>query len=449
MPPPPPPLETSTPTSPISWHTRRRAGHGKLLSSPPRQALIRAHSLFSKRPHRSVSVSKLPPQIKEAPLTYDRSVRARPIKLALATLLVAGTTAGCSQTISGEASADSAGAPPSSPMTSESEEQTTEPAQSSVVYHPTLEPLLPALEQMRQWDPCAIHDIDAAEKIFGGPTNYLVPISRIDSCDLSIDHKAGNEALTVEIALTRELLELYRSGRLEDESLAEPIPVYQSKPPEEGVATFGTSCSMFYEVADPYGIKLDVLAVDETPRDQLCTYAEEYFTAVAPKIVDPPLATDGLSTPQRTMLGTDPCLGTIPVLEKYPKDDAGYETYVVKESPYHCAVESDAGFGLKGYEVAYDIFVGVATDARDITFGEDFPAHVDEGITCQYQVFVDPSIKFNVDDPDWPGASPGILIGMNECDDELAEQMFLKLIDQEIPPEITPSPDAIKLGKYR
>lgn len=310
-------------------------------------------------------------------------------------------------------------------------------------------PVLDSMAKIRTGDVCVLHDIEAAEEMTGGPANYIVPADPIGRCSMSIEYAGGDTVLTVDIELN-QIENWYESIILESDELDEDIEMFGAPPPAEGIPDFGTSCAVFYPVEEPFGIELDINSLDDPAWEEACDTAADYLVAVLPEWEDPPLVEDGITTPHVSVYGLGPCSILGPAAEKYPQDEFGNENIIVSgSSPYQCELRSVESSADPTIDVRYTGLVGVHEDAEEMEMA-GAPVYVDDDDFrgCSYRISFNDPVKFNLENPDWPGRSPGVEIEMPECDHELVSETVALILGQEPLPEGS-SDGPISLGKLR
>ncbi|MEU6645181.1 hypothetical protein ABZ863_21835 [Saccharomonospora sp. NPDC046836] len=334
-------------------------------------------------------------------------------------IVTMGALAACSQTVTGEGGAVTTRA--------QSVPVSDTPDAAEPPYLDELKEFVPALATMRTWDPCAMHDITAAETATGGSRSFIVPLGELNRCTLTLaggNGVKGDWSLNVELLLETILDSSYESGTLDG------ARVFRQLPPEPDAPTFGISCAFFLPLDEPVGAKLDVTTVDESvPRDTVCEIAEKYFTTLLPKWQNPPLAADGASTPRISLYGKDPCAALAPAVEAEPTDQAGEQRYLLALNPYACQLTSEQTF--TPIEVSYESLLDEGGQSVDLAGTKAFVR--ESGGGCEYKAPIDPEIKFRVDDPSLAGVEPGLVISLDTCDTALAAEIATAALDQPEP----------------
>lgn len=355
---------------------------------------------------------------------HCRSSRALLCALLLATV----TLTACTTTVTGAAAPGPAAAAPAG-------------ATADLRYQNGFREFVGTLATMRTWDPCAMHDIAAAETATGGKRQYIVPPSTISKCSLTLTH-AGSEHswdLAVDMTFVANLARLYESGNLDG------TKILRERPPEPGTPTFGTSCSYFYPVQEPLGIKVTAQTTDKDTRDAVCGIADKYVTAVLPNLKNPPLVAAGRTSPTITGYGKDPCAALRPAADARTQDRAGQPTYLSGLNPYTCQLRSDNVLEDKTSVEFTTIFDEGGKTAQ---LGSLKAFVKDSYGDCEYRTPIDPPIKFKVDDPNWPGYEPGMIIKIEGgCNDALATSIVQAAMRQPGPVKSGGGPTVITLGK--
>lgn len=341
-------------------------------------------------------------------------------------LLPALVATACSTTVAGTATPSPAAAVPT--------------AAQDLTYQTGFREFVDTLARMRSWDPCAMHDVAAAEAATGGKRQWIVPTSTVNKCQLVLTHAGDDHTWSIDIATTFEgyLQQGYEQGDLAG------TKIYRERPPTDGAPTFGVTCAYFLPVQDPLGIKVDVQTTAKDSREKVCAVSDAYVTALLPKLKDPPLVSAGLTTPTISEYGKDPCLALRPALQARPKDAHGQPTYLSGLNPYSCQLQSDNALDKVVLE-----FTTLFDEGGKTTQVGGLKAFVKDDMgDCQYRIPVDPPIKFKVDDPNWPGYEPGIQLTLErgKCDDALAGKI-VEAVAQQPAPTVHPSATAVPLGK--
>ncbi|MFC4945714.1 hypothetical protein [Pseudonocardia sp. GCM10023141] len=353
----------------------------------------------------------------------DMMLRRTRTTLAIAALSALCLT-GCSTTVAGTAV------------------PSTEPPPAPALTHQNgFREFLPTLTTMRTWDQCALHDIAAAEAATGGMRRTIVPTSTLNRCTLSLTHAGSDHtwSIDVESVFDETLATGYERTDLAGTGL------YRQKPPDEGTPAFGVSCSYFYPVQEPLGIKITAQTTDKDTRDAVCAITEKYVTALLPKLKSPPLTDAGLTTPMISLYGKDPCAALQPAQQAQPRTKRGQPTYVSGLNPYSCTLRSDGALAAKT-TVQFESFFEEGGSTRMLGTHKAFVK--DQYGDCEYRVPIDPQIMFRLDDPTREGYAPGVSIAFESgaCDDALAAKVLDAALAQPAPKVAGATPQ-ITLGK--
>jgi hypothetical protein len=202
----------------------------------------------------------------------------------LAIVLAAGglLVSGCGESVSGSPSA----APPSA------EDTSAEPDYPLADYE---KPLVPVFRKLREIDPCALHDLEAAKRI-SPDLDSLAPGDSLGRCTLQ-----GGKG-----ELARSWSFVVEAGTLLPEGAPETIGEAQFRKQERN----GT-CQYVTPIGDVHGLSLQV-QWGGTDRDQppkpACDVAKEYLTATAARWKTPPKRSENRTQPALSLGLVDPCI---------------------------------------------------------------------------------------------------------------------------------------------
>ena len=266
-------------------------------------------------------------------------------------------------------------------------------------------PLTPAQQrladlfaQVRSWDVCAMHDVDAAARVTGYAPDELLPYREPGTCRLVVRDPSG---------VSEWELQLDVFPVIPAEGAGEPLDVGGVRMPQVRDDS-ESRCAYSYPIGDPqegdepWGIELSVyhLAPDKAP----CEVAREYATAIAPQLADPPLRAAGGTAPALDITASDPCAlaaAMVPVMSD--GTPLGPDALDVGDiGPYRCAVTASAGDGTRTR--ASVEFVLADADEVGSTVVGGFPgARNPLGIDCQ-ALFAPQDVQLVGN----PGTSPSV-----------------------------------------
>lgn len=316
-------------------------------------------------------------------------------------------------------------------------------------HHPEEGSLGERLATMRTWDVCALHDIEAAERVTDDPANAIAPTDPIGKCSLTLGDSADRKGWVADIEL-KTMEARYEPENSVGNRVHGGPDIFREPQVQDSDSVFGMSCSFFYAWRDRLGVELNLHSRDRTPRDEVCDTAREYLVSVLPTWQDPPRVRDGLTTPRVSLYGRDPCHALQPAAEKYPQDEQGRPTAIRStRSPYQCELRGRDSVAEPVVRVRYAGLEGVDEETEVLdTAGTPVYVDRDRNRGCAYRVLVDAPIAFATEDTDSPGRSPGVEIRGQECDDDLARRMVELVLEQNSLPEHH-NEDAVVLGRIR
>ncbi|MBP2473286.1 hypothetical protein JOF53_002158 [Crossiella equi] len=149
----------------------------------------------------------------------------------------------------------------------------------------------------RSWDTCALHDPEAAKKIFGEPET-LAP-DEFDQCQLRLKNPdLTNWLLTVGVGVS------FVGGEGRQKTEIAGAPLYS----ESREATY---CTWSLQTAEYTAISLRAMysgtrEAKQPPRP-VCEMVKDYLTTLVPIWRNPPLRTDNATDPALSLALKDPC----------------------------------------------------------------------------------------------------------------------------------------------
>ncbi|RZS34818.1 hypothetical protein EV193_108167 [Herbihabitans rhizosphaerae] len=370
-----------------------------------------------------------------------------------AAALAVGTVAACTSTVAGQPSA--AGGALSSgnaPTTGSAPQTPVKPvaklpfkaAETEAAYVRVMRPL-------QQWDLCAIHDVQAAERATAAKARFVRP-GALNECELSVDTPDGKTSFSVNVEVSYEATEhsaaefgrpgpkapRYQKGDINGVVLYKelPRPAHFPKLPE-----FGTSCHFLFPIEYPLGAKVEVHSASNVmpSRDAMCGMADTYITALLPTLQKPPLIANSATTPQISLYGKDACVSMEPVFSA-PGSGAGTTKFLTIEHLYKCGFGD--GYGSPAVEFTTertDMFEG----KEPIQFGAIRGFVERRSRECNYFAPVDQ--PFSIDAKLAPFTAV-IRFEPGNCDDELARKVVAATVDQPVAPRGGTTGKPVKLG---
>ncbi|WP_345606993.1 hypothetical protein [Pseudonocardia adelaidensis] len=233
--------------------------------------------------------------------------------------------------------------------------------------------------QVRSWDICAMHDIEAAGRATGFVPDELLPYREPGICRLLMKEPSGVQEWELQIDVF-PVIPTDGGGQPLDVG---GVQLQQVRDSDE------SRCAYSYPIGtpgtEPWGIELSVFSIagNKPP----CDVAREYAGAIAPRMADPPLRTAGGTTPALDITASDPCAVAAAMVPAMADGQAlGPAAVDVGDlEPYGCTVDVTAGDGpdarrLRG---SVEFTITSASDLGGVTIG-GFPGTSNQlGINCQ------------------------------------------------------------------
>jgi hypothetical protein len=259
--------------------------------------------------------------------------------------------------------------------------QTAAPPGGGLPLEPEQTRLAELFAQVRSWDICALHDVEAAGRVTGDVPDELLPYREPGSCRLLTKDVSG---------LPEWELQLDVFQVVPTEGGGPPIDVggvqmQQVRDADESRCAYSYPIGSPGQGGEPWGIELSVASI--VANRPPCDVAREYATAIAPRLADPPLRSAGGTTPALDIAASDPCAvaaAMVPALaggQPLPPD----AVEVADIEPYRCSVDADVGNGADVRKVrgSVEFTIASSADLGSATIG-GFPGASNElGITCQ------------------------------------------------------------------
>jgi hypothetical protein len=298
--------------------------------------------------------------------------------------------------------------------------------------------------QVRSWDMCAMHDLDAAARATGYIPDELLPYREPGICRLVTTAPNGVQEWELQLDVF-VVSPSEDGGRPLDVGGVEMAQVRDS---DDSRCAYSYPINSPGEGEEPWGIELSVFSIagNKAP----CDVAREYATAIAPRLADPPTRSAGRTTPALDITASDPCaVAAAMVPELAGGQRSGPGAVAVEDlEPYQCSITVDVPNGasvqrLRG-SVAFTL--ESASDVGSATIG-GFPGARDQlGLNCQARFA--PFNTLLAGDP--AAASPSIpvveVVGACDQIDALATAAAGAIAPA---PAGEPGKDAVALGDLR
>jgi hypothetical protein len=235
--------------------------------------------------------------------------------------------------------------------------------------------------QVRSWDMCAMHDIDAASRATGYTPDELLPYREPGICRLVMKAPGG----VSEWELQLDVFEVIPA-----EGAGQPLEVGGVRMPQVR-DNDESSCAYSYPIGAPgqgderWGIELSVHNI--SPDTPPCDVAREYATAIAPRMADPPLRSAGATAPALDITSSDPCAVAAAMVPVMSGGQAlGPDALDVGDiGPYTCGVNAtvDDGGGARKVRASVEFALSATEDVGSATVGGFPGASSPLGINCQ------------------------------------------------------------------
>jgi len=286
---------------------------------------------------------------------------------------------------------------------------TTGPPGGGLPLEPEQARLAELFAQVRSWDICAMHDIEAAGRATGYVPDELLPYREPGICRLLMKDRSGVQEWELQIDVFPVI---------PTEGGGQPLDVGGVRL-EQVRDSDDSRCAYSYPIgtpgAEPWGIELSVFSVagDRPP----CDVAREYAGAIAPRMADPPLRSAGGTTPALDIAASDPCAlaaAMVPAMSDGQALGPG-AVGVGDIDPYGCTVEVTAGAGSEARRLrgSVQFTITSAADLGSVTIG-GFPGTSNQlGINCQAEFA--PSDVLLAGNPEISPTVPVVEV-VGECD---------------------------------
>jgi hypothetical protein len=217
--------------------------------------------------------------------------------------------------------------------------------------------LVAAARVARSVDPCALHDIRAAQAISGLEADAVMPSGRgLHICALML---AGSARELPGVTLTTSVgvdFDQRRRGEFTEEQIG-GVGFFR----EKAAAGDERVCRYVKGFGEKTGIELAVRVGSSASESKAvaksaCQVAQEYLAAVGPVWREPAAREDRVSTPLLVLGGVDPCAGVVAVAV-----GLGQPVTARLMGPYGCALVP-VGPKVSGTVVAVEL--GMETDPR-------------------------------------------------------------------------------------
>jgi hypothetical protein len=290
--------------------------------------------------------------------------------------------------------------------------------------------------EIRTWDMCAMHDVEAAARATGFAPDALTPYRELGICRLVMKEPNG----TSEWELQLDVLPV-----IPTEGGGQPLAVDGVELPQVRDNT-ESRCAYSLPIgppgAEPWGVEISVftLAGNKAP----CDVAGEYATAILPRMTNPPLRRDGGTSPALDLAASDPCAMAAAMVPTLSGGLAAENLEVADLEPFKCTVTVKDGDGVLAPAArgTVEFTLASAGDLQGATVA-GFPASRTElGIFCE-MVFAPSDVQLQ-DEPDVAPDVPAV-VTVGECDqiDALAAAAAGAITPA---PEGGPREDALALG---
>lgn len=188
---------------------------------------------------------------------------------------------------------------------------------------------LGVFDKALQWDPCALHDPQAAERATGQRGDEITPGTKITECTLrTVDQRDSLVGINLYIRI--EAISEAVAGQ-EDRASVNIDGEHFLK------LSSGDSCSFDYPLGEGLGISLSVQpSGGDAPPQAACGVGEKYLTEIARYWGDPPLREQGVTQP--SIRATSPCLTIRQAFEHVPALPGAMRTSITRRDPGSCEV---------------------------------------------------------------------------------------------------------------
>ncbi len=234
--------------------------------------------------------------------------------------------------------------------------------------------------QVRSWDICAMHDVDAAARATGYVPDELLPDGGPGICQLVTTQASGMQRWKLQLDV----------AQVPPTEGSRPIDVGGVQMPQVGV-TDSFTCAYSYPIepsgqgGEPWGIVLEVSGILNDRA--ACDVARDYATAIAPRLADPPLRSAGGTTPALDLTASDPCAVAAAIVPALSDAGPSGPVAVADLEPYKCSVRMDvtSGAAVRRVRGSVEFALASASDLGSVTIGGFPGARGPLGIDCQAQ----------------------------------------------------------------
>jgi hypothetical protein len=234
--------------------------------------------------------------------------------------------------------------------------------------------------EVRSWDVCAMHDIEAAARTTGYPSDELLPASGPGGCLLVTTAPTGIGHWELRLDLTPM-----------PPAAGDPVDVAGVQMPQVDGAAGGGKCAYSYPIRptgqgdEPWGIQLSAVSTfgDKAP----CDVAREYATAIAPRLANPPRRSAGGTTPALDIAASDPCAVAAAMVPALADGGSPGPVAVADLEPYKCGVRVDttSGGAVERRRASIEFALALVPDLGGATIGGFPGARSEAGTECQAQ----------------------------------------------------------------
>jgi hypothetical protein len=235
--------------------------------------------------------------------------------------------------------------------------------------------------QVRSWDICAMHDIEAAGRATGYAPDELLPYREPGICRLVMKEPGGVQQWELQLDVF-QVIPTEGGGRPLDVG---GVQMQQVRDSDDVQCAYSYPIGSPGEGDEPWGIQVSVYSIARSKRP--CDVAREYATAIAPRLADPPLRSAGGTIPALDITASDPCAVAAAMLPAMAGGQAlaPGAVEVSDLAPYECSVAANVGDGPDARRVRGSVEFTLASveDVGTGTIG-GFPGATDQlGINCQ------------------------------------------------------------------
>ncbi len=246
---------------------------------------------------------------------------------------------------------------------------------------PEQQQLAELFAEVRSWDMCAMHDVEAAARATGYAPDELLPYREPGICRLLMKEPAGVQQWEVQLDVF-QVIPTEGGGQPLDVG---GVQMQQVRDSDDVRCAYSYPIGSPAPTEEPWGIEVSVYNIDGNKPP--CDVVREYATAIAPRLADPPLRSAGGTTPALDITAADPCaLAAAMVPSMTGEQGLGPDVVEVGDiAPYECSIAANVGDGPSARRVraSVDFTLASAKDIGSATIG-GFPGTSEQlGINCQ------------------------------------------------------------------